>query len=98
MYAIKLATLAGLKVITTASEKNWDLVKSLGAEAVFDYKDPEVVGKIADWVKNAGYGPLKNALDSASNPDSIAKCADLVGGEGRVIILRMCRVGVAHRY
>jgi len=42
-YAIQLAKLSGYKVITTASKHNHELVKSLGADLVFDYNDPNVV-------------------------------------------------------
>lgn len=37
-YAIQLAKLAGLKVATTASPAKHELVKSLGADVVVDYK------------------------------------------------------------
>ena len=37
-YAIQLAKLAGLKVATTASPAKYELVKSLGADVVVDYK------------------------------------------------------------
>ena len=40
---IQLAVSAGYEVITTASPKNFDLVKKLGACQVFDYKSPTVV-------------------------------------------------------
>ncbi|TVY85435.1 Protein TOXD [Lachnellula suecica] len=43
---IQFAKLAGYKVITTCSPKNNDLVRSLGADEVFDYKDPECAAKI----------------------------------------------------
>lgn len=36
MFAVQLAKLAGYKVIATASEKNFDLVKSYGADEVVD--------------------------------------------------------------
>ncbi|APO46064.1 NADPH:quinone reductase [Paenibacillus xylanexedens] len=38
MYAIQLAKLAGAHVITTASKKNHELLYSLGADQVIDYK------------------------------------------------------------
>ncbi|MEY8750669.1 NADP-dependent oxidoreductase [Alkalicoccobacillus gibsonii] len=38
IYAIQLAKHAGAKVITTASEKNHELLYSLGADQVIDYK------------------------------------------------------------
>ncbi|KAK7946132.1 uncharacterized protein PG986_010453 [Apiospora aurea] len=38
--AIQLACAAGYEVVTTCSPRNFGLVKSLGAAAAFDYKDP----------------------------------------------------------
>lgn len=35
LYAIQLAKLSGYQVIATASEKNFELVKSYGASAVY---------------------------------------------------------------
>jgi len=45
-YAIQLAKLSGYKVVTTASKRNHELVKSLGADLVFDYNDPDVAKNI----------------------------------------------------
>jgi NADPH:quinone reductase-like Zn-dependent oxidoreductase len=46
--AIQLAVAAGYEVITTASPKNFDYVKKLGASQVFDYKSPTVVSDLLD--------------------------------------------------
>lgn len=46
--AIQLAVAAGYEVITTASPKNFDYVKKLGASQVFDYKSPTVVSDLVD--------------------------------------------------
>ncbi|KAK5273878.1 hypothetical protein LTR99_000867 [Exophiala xenobiotica] len=43
---IQLAVASGYEVFTTASPKNFDYCKSLGASKVFDYKDPNVVADI----------------------------------------------------
>jgi NADPH:quinone reductase-like Zn-dependent oxidoreductase len=40
--------LSGLKVFTTASPKNFDYVKSIGADFVVDYRDPEAPKKIRE--------------------------------------------------
>lgn len=40
LYAIQFAKLSGLYVIATALEQKFDLVRSLGTEAVVDYADP----------------------------------------------------------
>lgn len=39
--AVQLLKLSGHKVIATASEKNFDYVKSLGVDLVVDYRDGE---------------------------------------------------------
>lgn len=44
--AIQLAVAAGYSVITTASPRNFEYVKNLGASHVFDYNSPTVVADI----------------------------------------------------
>jgi NADPH:quinone reductase-like Zn-dependent oxidoreductase len=44
--AIQLAVAAGYEVIATASPKNFDYVRSLGASQVFDYSSPMVIPDI----------------------------------------------------
>ncbi|KAF7540547.1 hypothetical protein G7054_g1286 [Neopestalotiopsis clavispora] len=44
--AIQLAAAAGYDVVSTCSKRNFDYVKGLGAEQVFDYNDPEVTEKV----------------------------------------------------
>ncbi|RHZ68587.1 zinc-binding alcohol dehydrogenase family protein [Aspergillus thermomutatus] len=44
--AVQLAAAAGYEVITTASPKNFEYVKSLGASRVFDHRSPTVVEDI----------------------------------------------------
>lgn len=48
--AIQLARAAGYRVITTASPRNHERLLALGAEAVFDYRDPAVVDRIVEAV------------------------------------------------
>lgn len=38
--AIQFAVAVGYQVVTTASPKNFDLVRSLGASHAFDYRSP----------------------------------------------------------
>jgi hypothetical protein len=80
MYAIKVASLLGYRVVTTASPHNFELVKSLGASAVFDYKDPDVSMKIQEWVKDQKIGPLTKGLDTISeSKDSTAANGAVIG-------------------
>lgn len=52
MAGIQFAKLSGLSVITTCSPCNFDLVKGLGADAVFDYKSPTCAAEIKQLTKN----------------------------------------------
>ena len=63
---------SGLTVITTCSPRNNDLVKHLGADAVFDYKDEDCWQKIRDYTSNT----LMHAFDCISEGSSIKTCAD----------------------
>ncbi|KAI9640057.1 hypothetical protein NHQ30_011621 [Ciborinia camelliae] len=68
---IQLAKLSGLEVITTASPNNFELVKSRGADKVFDYNDPQVGEKIREYTNNS----LKHVFDTITLPSSVAICA-----------------------
>ncbi|KAI5475953.1 zinc-binding oxidoreductase ToxD [Pseudohyphozyma bogoriensis] len=59
--AIQLAKASGYTVVTTCSDKNKDLVRSLGADGIYSYSDPETPAKIA-----AAYPALRHALDTIS--------------------------------
>ncbi|KAF4637835.1 hypothetical protein G7Y89_g239 [Cudoniella acicularis] len=60
---IQFAKLAGYKVITTCSPRNNELVKSRGADEVFDYNDPESAAKIRAFTDNK----LRYAWDTAGD-------------------------------
>jgi NADPH:quinone reductase-like Zn-dependent oxidoreductase len=50
--AVQLAVASGLKVLSTASSKNFAFVKSLGADQVFDYNKANVVDDVVAALKN----------------------------------------------
>lgn len=57
---IQLAVAAGYEVVTTASPKNIDFVKKLGASQVFDYNSPTIEDDLVDALKGQ---ELAGALD-----------------------------------
>ena len=69
--AIQLAVAAGYEVITTASPKNFDYVKKLGASQVLDYKSKTIVsdlihafkGKTIAGALSIGHGAADACLD-----------------------------------
>ncbi len=80
---IQLAHASGYKTVTTASPRNFALVRALGADAVFDYRDPEVVAKI----KTATGDSLTKAVDAIAVLDSQRICAEALGPEGGKVVL-----------
>lgn len=79
---IQLAKYLGFKVVATASPKNFDLVKSLGCEIVFDYHDPDTPTKIKEY---AGEN-ITHALDAISGDTTIQSVYDSVSSTKHVII------------
>ncbi|KAJ5585790.1 Polyketide synthase enoylreductase [Penicillium hetheringtonii] len=63
--AIQFAKLSGYMVITTCSPHNFDLVRGLGADSVYDYKHPEAAAQI----RQATGDQLKLTLDCIGGED-----------------------------
>lgn len=59
-------------MITTCSPRNFEYVKSLGADQVFDYNEPNVGAKIREYTQNK----LQYAWDTISEEASAKICAD----------------------
>ena len=71
--AIQLAAAAGYEVITTASPRNFEYVRSLGAAQVFDYNSPGVVPEVIAAFKGR---TLAGAI--AFGTTSAASCVRIV--------------------
>ncbi|KIK54394.1 hypothetical protein GYMLUDRAFT_249542 [Collybiopsis luxurians FD-317 M1] len=80
-YAIQLAKVSGMKIVTTASPKHWDRLKALGADACFDYNDSQVSEKIRVYTDNK----LMHAVDCISEKSSFQKISDALSEEGGTI-------------
>ncbi|KAF5004820.1 hypothetical protein FDECE_8697 [Fusarium decemcellulare] len=76
--AIQLLKLSGLSPITTCSPHNFDLVKSFGAEAVFDYRLDTCTDDIRKHTRNS----LKYVLDCISEPETMQFCYKCIGRTG----------------
>ncbi|KAJ4294032.1 Zinc-binding oxidoreductase alcohol dehydrogenase [Kalmusia sp. IMI 367209] len=77
LYTIQLARTQNLKVVTTCSPHNFDLVKSIGAHHAFDYSDPEVAAKIKKVEPN-----LQHIFDTIGNEKSSGIASQALGKEG----------------
>ncbi|KAF5659116.1 oxidoreductase zinc-binding dehydrogenase family superfamily [Fusarium circinatum] len=74
---IQLAKAAGFEVITTASPKNFDYLKKLGASQTFDYTSPTIKEDLLAAVKGkAVAGAIANGgLDVSVYPSIVDTCA-----------------------
>ena len=79
--AIQMARLAGYTVIATSSELNFDHCRSLGAEAVFDYKSPTVIDDIVAACKATGKESA-GAFVAYYNDNSTITCSQIVSQLG----------------
>lgn len=68
ILGIQFAKLSGLTVLTTASPRNFDYLKSLGADAVFDYHTP--TEELAKEIKSQTNNNLTLAWDCSPTPES----------------------------
>ncbi|GAB1318591.1 Alcohol dehydrogenase zinc-type [Madurella fahalii] len=86
LLGIQFARMSGYRVATICSPSNFAYVKSLGADAAFDYRSPTVVADIRAWSRGDGDGdgdgdgnggdvPLTLAWDCIATPDSARICA-----------------------
>ncbi|KAF9697960.1 hypothetical protein EKO04_004419 [Ascochyta lentis] len=76
--AVQFAKLSGAEVYATASPHNFALLKQLGADHVFDYKEPDCGEKI----RKASNDKLKLAFDCIAEHGSEKICAAAIGSEG----------------
>ncbi|GAM39132.1 hypothetical protein TCE0_034r10429 [Talaromyces pinophilus] len=67
----QLATAAGIKVISIASERNFDLCKTCGATEVFDYHEPLFVEKVIAAASESGR-EFVGVFDAISTPETYA--------------------------
>ncbi|KUM58244.1 hypothetical protein ACN42_g8916 [Penicillium freii] len=76
--ALQLLRLSGYKPITTCSLHNFDLVKSRGAEAVFDYHSATCAADIKAYTRSS----LGHVLDIITDTSSQAICHGAMGRLG----------------
>ncbi|KAJ5185544.1 GroES-like protein [Penicillium cf. griseofulvum] len=76
--AIQILARSGYTPITTCSPHNFNLVKSLGAIAAFDYHSPTCGRQIRDYSS----GTICYALDCITDTRSMAVCYESIGPSG----------------
>jgi len=83
--AIQLAKAAGAIIITTASPKNFEYVKTLGAEEVFDYRAEDVEDQIVNWLQSK---TVLGAFHARGGNGAVQTCARIVDrSQGKAIVV-----------
>ncbi|OKL59563.1 hypothetical protein UA08_05016 [Talaromyces atroroseus] len=90
--AIQLLKLAGLRPIATCSPSNFELVRSFGAEEVFDYHTADCAAEIKTYTRNT----LAYAFDCVAMADTMQLCYAAMGrAGGRYVTLEPFRHAIA---
>ncbi|KAH7101716.1 GroES-like protein [Auriculariales sp. MPI-PUGE-AT-0066] len=84
IFVVQLGKLAGLRVATTASKRNQDLVKSFGADFVVDHNDADASQQLKAWAEP--FGGFRHAVDCYSNYGSTRKTSFAMAQGGGEII------------
>ncbi|KAJ5997820.1 Polyketide synthase enoylreductase [Penicillium canescens] len=78
LLAIQMVKLCGHRAITTCSPRNFDLVKSYGADLVFDYSSPTC----AEDIRAATKSTLRYVLDPFAEAKTLRLCHAAIGRTG----------------
>jgi len=84
IHAVQLAKLSGLTVYATASPSNFEYLKSIGADHLFDYNEADVGQKI----REAAGDSLAHGLDCISTEQTVTSALTAFGrGGGQLVTL-----------
>jgi NADPH:quinone reductase-like Zn-dependent oxidoreductase len=83
--AIQFAVASGLNVVTTASQANHALLKSLGAAQILDYKTPTIIEDLVSVLDEGDF-----VVDCISSPETQALCGEILSriGGGKLPVMR----------
>lgn len=80
-FAIQLAVKRGLRVIASASSRNHDYMRALGAEHVVDYQDEDWPEKILSWFPSGVNAAI------AVLPETSQQCESVVRSSGSIVTI-----------
>ncbi|KIV77896.1 hypothetical protein PV11_09672 [Exophiala sideris] len=85
--AVQLAVAAGLKVIATASKRNFDFCKDLGASQVFDYNSPGIVGDLTAALQKHDVAGAYDAISTRDTQLNTSQVLAQLGGGKMATVL-----------
>lgn len=84
---IQLAVASGAHVITTASPRNFDYCRELGASECFNYHDSDVEDQIVDSLKGRTVAGAYHAVGGGGAVQSCARIVDRAKGKAIVVTI-----------
>lgn len=92
LSTIQLASASGLRVITTASPANFELVKSVGAEAVIDYKSASMVSDVVALLQQptTAFAGVYDAISEEASFGAIKKIVETLQRKVPVVVVMPC--------
>lgn len=102
-FAVQLAKMAGAQVAATCSERNFDYVRSLGADQAIDYRAGNVVDAIRAWapggvdliVDTVGQGSFVDTIETVRRGGFICPIGTLIADEAPYDAARAEAAGVS---
>ena len=85
-FAIQLAKITGLEILTTCSKRNFDFVRRLGADHPIDYNSEDVAARVREITGGRGVDVI---IDTIS-PESATAGLEMIAFNGQVV----CIVGL----
>ncbi|KIW96644.1 uncharacterized protein Z519_02035 [Cladophialophora bantiana CBS 173.52] len=85
--AIQLAVAATYKVVTTASPRNFDLCRKLGASEVFDHTSPGIVGELTAALQKWACRGAFDAIATRDTQLNVAQVLSQLGGGRMAVVL-----------
>ncbi|KAK3111338.1 hypothetical protein LTR53_013522 [Teratosphaeriaceae sp. CCFEE 6253] len=86
--AIQLAVASGLRVVVTASRRNFEYCKGLGAEQCFDYYDSDVEDQIVKALDSTTVVGAYHAVGADGAVQACARIVDRTKGKAIVVTVR----------
>jgi hypothetical protein len=86
--AIQLAVASGAEVFTTASAKNFDYVKKLGAKEAFDYHDEDVEDQVVKALESKTVAGAYHAVGADGAVQTCARIVERTRGKAIVVTVR----------
>lgn len=85
---IQLAVASGAEVFVTASERNFEFCRKLGAKRCFDYHDPEVEDRIVETLEERTVAGAYHANGGAEAFQACARILDRTKGKAIVVTVQ----------